>query len=225
MPDFRVDTRTVSVETWEAAIRYYNSHKGEHGISSKLLRMFGVNVNALKRRIKSGNTGVTVWGRKTLFTEEDEEAFKKVILDLDEANMGIRKGVLLETVQKYAESINATVPTKYWLDSFLRRHPEFSDRLTSGLTRARYNAVREDIMTSFYDLLEEVSDGIPPERIYIMDETGLETDRPTKVSKDFVAVMIMWKNLRSFNCIVIIILDYFMYYSLRRHLPERVRRG
>jgi hypothetical protein len=38
---FRIDTRTVSPATWNAAIKFYNKNKGKHGVNNSVAEVWG----------------------------------------------------------------------------------------------------------------------------------------------------------------------------------------
>ena len=73
-----------------------------------------------------------------------------------------------------------------WWRRFLERNPGMSLRAGDATAGVRIDAINEDNMRKYFDLLEEVFDELDlknhPERIYNMDETGMPLDpRPPKV--------------------------------------------
>ena len=73
-----------------------------------------------------------------------------------------------------------------WWRRFLERNPGMSLRAGDATAGVRMDAINEDNMRKYFDLLEEVFDELDfkdhPDRIYNMDETGMLLDpHPPKV--------------------------------------------
>lgn len=71
-----------------------------------------------------------------------------------------------------------------WLKGFRERHPEISLRAPEPTSAARARAFNKPQVQKFFVLLEKVlsEEGIPPQRIYNMDESGLTTvQKPSKI--------------------------------------------
>ena len=74
-------------------------------------------------------------------------------------------------------------PGKDWMTTFVCRHKDtLRPRKPELLTKARSDGLSEHVVTMFYSLLEEEirEKNIAPESIYILNETGLNTDPQAK---------------------------------------------
>ncbi|CAH1981970.1 unnamed protein product [Acanthoscelides obtectus] len=63
-----------------------------------------------------------------------------------------------------------------WVKSFLKRHPQLSQRIAQNISHARA-ATDEEIINNFFDNLEVELEGIPASNIWNYDETNL-VDHP-----------------------------------------------
>lgn len=92
-------------------------------------------------------------------------------------------------LKSYSLNIISTTKT-IWLEghglSFIERNPELSVRQTEGLSVVRAKGLSREEVNNFYDLLikvlieNDLSD--KPERIYNMDESGIQlNNKPGKV--------------------------------------------
>ena len=185
MPPIRQDTRGVSIETWERAIAHYERHKGKHGLDAELIRRFGVNKNTIRARIRSKNTGVTSWGPSTIFTISEEVRMKEAIFYLADSHFALSKSALMKFVGDFAESIGKNRPGDAWYQAFMARHPDVSLKCGTKQSAARYQALTRKVVDTFYDLVEKHVVGVSPDRVFILDETGLEVSSSLQVSRSF----------------------------------------
>lgn len=118
----RVDARSLIFDEWDAAITYYTNHKGKHYVNNYLLEKFGINKEAVRRRIKSGSTSPVKWRRPSTFTFEEEKVIHDSVLRLQTAQYFITRGQLLACLAGVVAKMGKSTPTRCWLRSFLDRH-------------------------------------------------------------------------------------------------------
>jgi hypothetical protein len=172
---FRIDTGTVSPATWNAAIEFYNKIKGKHGVNNSLLQRFGVNKDAIQRRLLAGNHGYRRCGAKALFTAREELVIKRCIFVLQDACYSITRRQLLNVPADVARKMEKKPPGEMWMRLFMKRHPDISMYKSKGLAAARYNALSADVLKSLFDNLQVASRGFDPRRIFIIDEIAVST--------------------------------------------------
>ena len=63
---------------------------------------------------------------------------------------------------------------QYWIQRFLKRHPELQTTLTRSIEHSRIKYVSEELIKNFFIKLKQLIDkwDIRPENIYNHDETG-----------------------------------------------------
>ncbi len=182
---------------------HYDRFKGKRGLNAELIRLFGVNKNAIRARIKSKNTGMTSWGAATIFTNSEETRLRETIFYLADAHFALPKAALMKFVGDFAESIGKSRPKEGWYRAFMRRNPEVSLKIGTKESAARYQALTRKVVDTFYDLVEERMAGVPRERVFILDETGLDVSSPVMVSTSFSANTSLYENIStviSFFC-------------------------
>lgn len=124
-------------------------------------------------------------GPATVLTYEEERVLVKWIGFMAEKHFPVTKEQLLDSVQKIISEKNLDScpftnnrPGKKWYSSFLKRHPDLSERTAQNLSKARDEVTEEDILRWFEvikgylenkDLLEVIND---PKRIFNTDESA-----------------------------------------------------
>jgi hypothetical protein len=84
-------------------------------------------------------------------------------------------------VKSYLDKKGATtrfkdnLPTRQFVDKFLRRHKVLRLRTASNIKRSRAQVSRDDV-TNFISKFEKSVEGVPPENIFNYDETNLRDD-------------------------------------------------
>lgn len=81
----------------------------------------------------------------------------------------------LNTKNRVIPQFQNNLPGKEYMWYFLKRHKDYTKRLTSNIKRARA-AVDERILREFHENLEKEVTGVPPENIWNFDETALVND-------------------------------------------------
>jgi hypothetical protein len=115
------------------------------GVNNSLLQRFGVNKDAIQRRLLAGNNGYTRWGAKALFNAREELVIKKCIFVLQDACYSITKRQLLNVLADVARKMGEKPPGEMWMRLFMKRHPDISVFKSKGLVAGRYNALSADV--------------------------------------------------------------------------------
>jgi hypothetical protein len=71
-----------------------------------------------------------------------------------------------------------------WPKRFCKRHPDLKMKKTTGLEKARANALNPSAVNGFFDMLTDVikEHDILPENIYNMDEKGIQLGIGAKIT-------------------------------------------
>lgn len=123
-------------------------------------------------------------GPSTVLTQEEEDDLVTWILYNAAHGEPVSKRKLLDCVKKYVISKNRKTPFtngrpgKHWYQSFMKRHPNLSERVAQSLTKARASVCEQDIRTWFSKIKENHEKkhllNIPPERIFNLDESAFQ---------------------------------------------------
>lgn len=133
-------------------------------------------------------TGKTLLGKKpgpsTVLLPEEELTIEKWVFGLAVRGFPVTKRQLLRSIQLYLNInkrktvFNHNLPGRKWYDSFRRRHPRISEKISQNLT-IRRAAVSADKIRSWHaeivnycqehDLMDVLKD---PSRMFNMDEKG-----------------------------------------------------
>jgi hypothetical protein len=68
----------------------------------------------------------------------------------------------------------AGIGGKDWFRAFVKRHPELSVRRGQLTESARLTAMNRPSIARYFELLRVVTDGVQPNRIYNVDEVGID---------------------------------------------------
>ena len=122
-------------------------------------------------------------GKPTVFSAEEEERFVQCTLKMSNFGFPIDSFDLRHIVKDYLETKGRTVsqfknnmPGTDWVRSFLKRHPELTNRFATNIKRVRA-AIDEATLRDYINNLAKVIEGIPAENIWNYDESNL-TDNP-----------------------------------------------
>ena len=181
MAAVRGSSSHLSKAQWDEALEYYHSHRYERTLEKNLIKAFGINRNMVKARVKSKNTGRTIRGRPTLFSRPFERKLVQAIFMYQKASFSITNRLLLNLVRSIAEKMRKPLPKLGWLRSFLKRHGDVQSFKGTGRAGCRYNALSKEKLLQFIANLEVVLAGVPAERVYIMDESGIKFPSGYKV--------------------------------------------
>lgn len=144
--------------------------------------IFGISKSSFSNRRRAGNTGTTKLGRPTILTPEEEALLVRVIIGRQGSRMSMTKAELQNLMAQVAQGRSRTPVNRFLAESFLKRHPEISIFSSTGMSRARHYAVNPVAVGAFFDMVETELADVPPSRLFIMDETGIETPKSVFVS-------------------------------------------
>ncbi|CAB3232698.1 unnamed protein product [Arctia plantaginis] len=117
---------------------------------------FGVPRITLHDKISGITTMGCLMGPSTVLTKGEEDILEKwMILALSERHIPLTKDSLLDSVQKIIidqnrpNSFTNNRPSKEWFQSFMKRHPNLTQRVPDNLSRAPDNVSINNIRTWF----------------------------------------------------------------------------
>lgn len=121
-------------------------------------------------------------GKPITFKKEEEESFKAHLLLLSDLGIPMSMVDFRLIVKHYLESNNIRIPQfknnlpgYEWGALFLERNPQLKEKLAHNISRKRAQVTREMIEEFFNNLGTEI-EGVSPENIYNMDESGFHDD-------------------------------------------------
>lgn len=153
-----------------------------HSQESVALRC-GIPRRTLRNHLKTGSTK-RVLGSKPLLTEQQENDLAEKIIRFAQRGFPLTAKVLRRSVYKFCERLNVNhkfnkekqLAGKEWYRSFLKRHPNISQRKAQQLNPARAQKLNHFIVDDYFEklknLLERTGLKHKPGNIYNMDEKG-----------------------------------------------------
>lgn len=125
-------------------------------------------------------------GKPVTFSKEEENSFKAHLLLLSDLGIPISMMDFRYVVKNYLDSNNITkpqfknnLPGYEWGVLFLERNPELKTKIAHNISRKRAQVTRE-MVQSFFENIETELEGVPPQNIYNMDESGFHDDTGKK---------------------------------------------
>lgn len=158
----------------------------QHAIEAVVEEGMSIRRAALRYGIPKSTLGDRVSGRvlpgkksgpPTLLTEKEEEELEHFLFHCSNIGYGKSRKDVMTLVDRYLQyrGLNNPVSSGWW-SSYCRRHPDVVLRAPACLSRARYLATNEAMISRYFDLLEEYIleldlDG-KPGQIFNVDELG-----------------------------------------------------
>ncbi|CAB3252107.1 unnamed protein product [Arctia plantaginis] len=146
-------------------------------------------------------------GPSTVLTKGEEDILEKWILALSERHIPLTKDSLLDSVQKIIIDQNRpnpftnNRPSKKWFQSFMKRHPNLTQRVPDNLSRARDNVSENNIRTWFTEIESYLDENNfktilnDPHRIFNADETAKTLER--EIPDEDEALYLIWAKNKS----------------------------
>ena len=160
----------------------------EEGTSiRKAAGMFSVPRATLHDRVSGRVKMDSKPGRKPYLSIKEEEELVSFLLKCAKIGYAHTRREVLGIVQRIVESKGGhTVVTDGWWSRFCNRHPQLTLRIAMPLSYARAMATDDEVISRYYDMLEDtlVANNMlnDPHCIYNCDETGLPLNpKPLKV--------------------------------------------
>ena len=152
-------------------------------------REHGVPVTTLKNRLSGRVVHGTNPGPVPYLSSMEEEELVEYLSDANKVGYGKTRRQVKVITQRVATEkgvLRSARISDGWWWRFLQQHPQLSLRSGDSTAYVRMNAMNEENLTIYFDLLNTVlTDNdlkVHPEQIYNMDETGLPLNpRPPKV--------------------------------------------
>lgn len=146
---------------------------------------YGVPRITLRNKITGKSPIDCTLGPATILSKNEENLLVQWLFKMSDCHFPVTKDHLLDSVQKMIQQKNLEScpfkdnrPGKKWFTSFLKRHPEISERTAQNLTKARDDVSEDDLREWFETnkkyieesgLLDVLND---PTRIFNTDESA-----------------------------------------------------
>lgn len=174
---------TYSKVTLDAAIQ---SVKNKQMTLSHAARCYGIPRSTLYKRV-NGQRGVksTTGGRSTAIPIDEEAKIASCIKTMEKWGFGLSKSEVLQAIARYLKENDVPNPFKNsmpgdeYFYSFKKRHG-LSQKKPQAVEVARKRCIDPFIMADYFQLLQKITRGVPPDRIYNLDESSFCLD-PTRV--------------------------------------------
>lgn len=147
-------------------------------------RAIGFSDTALRKRMKCGKGGSSLGRFRKVLTREQEQAIEQHCVELDKRFFGLSLKSLRYLLYSYAEKNNISHPFPHsskmagrdFTREFMKRN-KLSLRTPRKTSVARTMGFNRGQLSLYFDNLEATLKkyNIPPQRIYNMDETGVQT--------------------------------------------------
>ena len=163
-------------EEWLRAFNYLDTCPGVFGSYTAVARALGgINPKTVKTRYENHNFGVTRKGPPPRLGSDIEDKLVEYVLTCQRMGCSVPPSAFSELARKLATQLNVTesVGGYKWMELFYGRHPQLSQRQTQLIELCRLTGVNRDAVARYFDILELAVTGVPPSRIYILDETNL----------------------------------------------------
>ena len=151
----------------------------------------GVPPSTLKDRLSGRIVHGTKSGPKPYLSAAEEEELAGELISAANIGYGKTRAEVLTIVERHVElkedvSLKGARVTHGWWQKFKERNPSVSLRSGDSTAAVRLDAVNEENMNNYFDMLKDVFDKGDfwnhPEAIYNMDESGMPLEpRPPKV--------------------------------------------
>lgn len=149
-------------------------------------RFYGIPKTTVFRHV-SGSSGIksSSGGRSTAIPLEVESRMASNIKTMEKWGYGLSKKEIIFAMEQYLKNNSIKTPFKdnvpgddYFLN-FKRRHG-LSQKKPQSVEVARKRAADPFVISHYFELLQEVTHNVPPERIYNIDESSFCLD-PSRV--------------------------------------------
>ena len=151
--------------------------------ANRAARTYSVPASTLKDRLSGRVKHGTNPGPAPYLTSDKEDELATFLIQVSEIGWGKTKREVImivhQTVEKKGRNTESFNGEGWWL-RFVERHPRLSLRTADPLSRVRANALTEENMKAYFDLLEKtlIDHGLlnRPACIYNMDESEMPLD-------------------------------------------------
>lgn len=149
-------------------------------------KQFGVPRMTLKYKVLGKTPLERTMGPKTVLTEKEEERLVEWIKEITKKGFPPKKDELILTVQriivnsKRVTPFKNNKPGKKWLQLFLKRHPDLSQRIPETLTSTRASVTEIQLKNWFKEVENSLkSDNLfeilaDPQRVFNLDESAFQ---------------------------------------------------
>lgn len=152
---------------------------------NKASESYGIPKSTLSTKVRSTVPIETKMGPATVFTDVEEMRIEKWILNSANLGFPLNMEAVKASVRNFLLEVERpnpfknNLPGRKWVELFLKRHPQITNKNTEVLSKARASITKERIIEWFSALkiylekenaIEILND---PARIFNLDETGV----------------------------------------------------
>ena len=153
-------------------------------------------------------------GPASVLSTEEEEEVVNWIFHCCKAGFPVTKSQLLISVQGICKILKKTnpftddIPGRSWYESFLKRHPEISTRISENVCLNRAKVTEQSLRNWYSETSKYLSSEnlliIKPERVFNSDETGKNINENNNIyhiilKNDIIRITIETPKLKYFN--------------------------
>jgi hypothetical protein len=184
LPGIGASGPTRSPAQWEEIYKWLDKHQLETAFLARACRKWpGFTSKALRYRWKNRVLDEGRKGPEPRLTLEGEMAFVEYLKMQQDVGNCILAKHLGEQARKWAADlgISSGVGGRKWLLGFFERHPELSRRQAQLVESCRLTGMNPPAIERFFDIAGYAlgmnmpkEEQVPPERVYMMDEAGVD---------------------------------------------------
>ena len=173
----KVGAFAITPAIWSAAVAEANK-KGAN--IAQIAQKYRIKRTTLSDRVKSGKVGISIKGPPPVLGQANEKLIHDHLLDMADSGYALS----ITGLQCFARSVAAAVniPTSAfnasdeWAASFMRRHPDLSNRKAKKVNGARIAKFNRIIVQKWFKVWEAVSAQYTPAEIVNADDKHLNSE-------------------------------------------------
>lgn len=176
----RFGAEAVTTPEWEKVFSYLRANKKQpHKWRIACSMLPGVGLSTLKRRFRRNDARVTQKGPECVLGADIEEAIVEFLLAQADIGNAFPVDLLPAKVREIAsdlfksDELAGFVGGRDWHERFQKRHPVLSVRLGQLSEQTRLSCLSREAVERFYSISEIALDGVDPENVWFMDESGI----------------------------------------------------
>lgn len=151
-----------------------------HMTLHKAAATFGISRKSISRRLNGECAMDAKVGSATVLSADEEEHLKGTLRCAADHRLCLARSDLIDAVRKLCNDGRRIPwdpdkgPGRKWINDFLRRHPELSERSSRIFDAKRFTNDEEYRAQVFFKSLEEYAKehNLEPNHVWIVDETG-----------------------------------------------------
>jgi transposase-like protein len=164
----------------EALVKAIKAVENKRMAIRESAKHYGVPFTTLRDRIAQKSSSDV--GRPTELSKEEEQTIVERVILMGWWGFPLNRCEISHLIKSYLNGLGRVtrfvnnLPGPDFMKGFMKRHPSLTERTANMIKRGRAALSHEEV-NEFFDRIEEVLDGVPPENVWNYDETNL-TDNP-----------------------------------------------